>query len=97
MHELSFALSDNFVIAVCRIKMSEVKSDGRSNGSGYSQKRKKNYYVQRAHKRGRYVLEPGLKGFLITCNNREKEAVAEAYRLLNEYADLLYGPVQVGL
>ena len=36
-----------------------------------------------------------MKGFLITCNNREKEAVKEAYNLLNEYADKLYGPEQV--
>lgn len=38
------------------------------------------------------VLEPGMKGILITCNNNEKQCVREAYNLLNEYADNLYGP-----
>ena len=38
-------------------------------------------------------LEPGLKGFLITCNDKkEAPTVSEAYTLLNEYADRLYGP-----
>ena len=66
--------------------MSESKKQG--------QKRKKSYYVQCSHKKGAsrlQALEPGMRGFLITCNNREKEAVREAYNLLNEYADQLYG------
>lgn len=29
-------------------------------------------------------------GFLLTCNNREKECVRESYNLLNEYIDKLY-------
>ena len=38
-----------------------------------------------------HVLEPGLKGFIVTCNDREREAVKETYNILNEYADKLYG------
>ncbi|XP_053515485.1 THUMP domain-containing protein 1 [Artibeus jamaicensis] len=37
-------------------------------------------------------LEPGLKGILITCNMKERKCVEEAYILLNEYGDDLYGP-----
>lgn len=33
------------------------------------------------------ILEPGIKGFLATCNFREKDCVRECYNLLNEYND----------
>ncbi|KAF8774181.1 THUMP domain-containing protein 1 [Argiope bruennichi] len=53
-------------------------------------KNKKKYFQSnKKHKTG--VLEAGLKGFLITCNN-EHMCVKEAYNLLNEFADDLYGP-----
>ena len=66
-----------------------------SENNKHGQKRKKSYYVQCSNKKGNtrlHALEPGMRGFLITCNNREKEAVREAYNLLNEYADQLCGP-----
>lgn len=31
-------------------------------------------------------LEPGFRGFMITCNFREKDCVRESYTILNEYA-----------
>lgn len=37
-------------------------------------------------------MEPGQIGFIITCNFREKDAIREAYNILNSYADELYGP-----
>uniref|UniRef100_A0A8I5T0X1 THUMPD1 n=1 Tax=Pongo abelii TaxID=9601 RepID=A0A8I5T0X1_PONAB len=37
-------------------------------------------------------LEPGLRGFLITCNMNQLKCVEEAYTLLNEYGDDMYGP-----
>lgn len=37
-------------------------------------------------------LEPGLQGILITCNMNERKCVEEAYSLLNEYGDDLFGP-----
>ncbi|KAM7335282.1 hypothetical protein ACRRTK_005759 [Alexandromys fortis] len=37
-------------------------------------------------------LEPGLQGILITCNMNERKCVEEAYSLLNEYGDDMYGP-----
>ena len=63
-----------------------------------SEKRKarKQAYFKAVKKTRKYeagrVLKEGMTGFLITCNNREKEAVREAYNLLNEYADILHGP-----
>ena len=56
-------------------------------------KRNKAYYVASAKKR-RWAscLDAGMKGFLVTCNNQEKQCVRESYNLLNEYADKLYGP-----
>ncbi|GBL98760.1 THUMP domain-containing protein 1 [Araneus ventricosus] len=53
-------------------------------------KNKKKYFQSnKKHRSG--VLEAGLKGFLITCNH-EHQCVKEAYNLLNEFADDLYGP-----
>lgn len=43
---------------------------------------------------GRRQLEPGLQGVLITCNMNERKCVEEAYSLLGEYGDDLYGPEQ---
>ncbi|XP_003790906.3 THUMP domain-containing protein 1 [Otolemur garnettii] len=37
-------------------------------------------------------LEPGVQGILITCNMNERKCVEEAYSLLNEYGDDMYGP-----
>ncbi|KAM7009370.1 THUMP domain-containing protein 1 [Tautogolabrus adspersus] len=37
-------------------------------------------------------LEVGMEGILITCNMNERKCTAEAFNLLNEYADQLYGP-----
>ena len=34
-------------------------------------------------------------GFLLTCNNRERETVREGYNLLNEFADKCLGPEKV--
>lgn len=50
----------------------------------------KNYYVHKSHKK---YMEPGQIGFLATCNFREKDAIREAYNILNSYADELYGAI----
>ena len=60
-----------------------------------AKKRKKNYYLQSSKKKKLNDLDVGMKGFLLTCNNKEKGTVREAYNILNEYADNLYGTVQV--
>ncbi|XP_022313473.2 THUMP domain-containing protein 1-like [Crassostrea virginica] len=57
-------------------------------------KRPKSYYIKCANKKPKkdvWKLEPGIKGFLVSCNNNERGAVRDAYNLLNEYADKLYG------
>ncbi|KAJ7305835.1 hypothetical protein JRQ81_010201 [Phrynocephalus forsythii] len=39
-------------------------------------------------------LDLGMSGILITCNMNERKCVAEAYSLLGEYGERLYGPEQ---
>lgn len=56
-------------------------------------KYKANYYRNKNAKHPqRDLLEPGSKGFLCSCNNKEKECIREAYNLLNLYADALEKP-----
>lgn len=64
---------------------------------GGGKKRSKAYYVKCAKQKKfkRNVLDVDMKGFLVTCNSHEDQAVRECYNLLNEYADKLYGPEQV--
>ncbi|XP_023169822.2 THUMP domain-containing protein 1 homolog [Drosophila hydei] len=52
-------------------------------------KHSKKKYFQQSKKQ---VLQPGQRGFLVTCNMNEKACVRECYNLLNHYADQLYGP-----
>ncbi|XP_074137072.1 THUMP domain-containing protein 1 [Sminthopsis crassicaudata] len=65
--------------------------------AGGVKRRGKAQYVQAKRARrggggGPRQLEPGLQGILITCNMNERKCVEEAYSLLNEYGDDLYGP-----
>ena len=59
-------------------------------------KAKRQQYLNAVKKSKKYangmVLKEDMKGFLLTCNNREKETVREGYNLLNEYADKIFGP-----
>nr|CAG4642144.1 EOG090X0GPG [Eurycercus lamellatus] len=64
-----------------------------SEDAGNKRKAKdKAFYIKSAKqaKRSAGELGPGMKGFLCT-SNREKDSVREAYNLLNEYADIIYG------
>ena len=54
-------------------------------------KAKGKWHHQHAKKR-KYILCPDLKGFLLFCNSKEKETIREAYVLLNQFADRMYGP-----
>jgi len=58
---------------------------------GGKRKNKKQYYIANKKAKRQSVLQEGMRGFLLTCNNREKEAVREAYNLLNEYREKLFG------
>ncbi|KAF2880517.1 hypothetical protein ILUMI_25654 [Ignelater luminosus] len=60
-----------------------------SSNSSYKRRQQ---YTPPGPKRRRYILEPGLKGFICSCNFKEKECIREAYNILNEYGDLVYGP-----
>lgn len=70
--------------------MSAVTNDSRKRG-------KKRYGGGHHNKRwkGSRELEVGMQGILITCNMNERKCTAEAFNLLNEYADKLYGPEKV--
>ncbi|KAM8772669.1 THUMP domain-containing protein 1 [Acanthopagrus schlegelii] len=59
-----------------------------------SRKRSKKRYGAGHNKRwkGSRELEVGMQGILITCNMNERKCTAEAFNLLNEYADQLFGP-----
>lgn len=68
--------------------------------SGGGKRKGKAQYVQAKRARrcdggGPRQLEPGLQGILITCNMNERKCVEEAYSLLNEYGDDLFGPEKV--
>ncbi|KAK4302656.1 hypothetical protein Pmani_025271 [Petrolisthes manimaculis] len=65
---------------------------------GKNNKRQKSYYINTAKRykgQNNNVLRSGLKGFLCTCNFHERDCVREAYNLLNQFADRLYGPEQL--
>uniref|UniRef100_UPI0037E84133 THUMP domain-containing protein 1 n=1 Tax=Semicossyphus pulcher TaxID=241346 RepID=UPI0037E84133 len=65
-----------------------------SAASNETRKRsKKRYGGGQPNKRWKgSFLEVGMEGILITCNMNERKCTAEAFNLLNEYADKLYGP-----
>lgn len=48
---------------------------GRGGYNNWNNKKFKNY------------LQPGMKGFLCTCNTREKDCIRESQNILDEYAD----------
>lgn len=50
------------------------------------QKRKwNNYYSKDQRKKKQAYIESGMKGFLCTCNFREKECIKDAYKLLEKF------------
>ncbi|XP_072767432.1 THUMP domain-containing protein 1 homolog [Anoplolepis gracilipes] len=55
-----------------------------------TRKRKNNYVVGHRNnykRRKQLVLEPGMTGFLCTCNFHEKGCITDAYKLLNLFSD----------
>ena len=57
---------------------------------GQKRKKDKKYYVNQAKKAklAQHQIVPDLRGFLLFCNHREKEAIREGYNILNEFADI---------
>lgn len=74
-------------------------SPGQQPQRGGKRKGKAQYVQAKRARRGDGAgprqLEPGLQGILITCNMNERKCVEEAYSLLSEYGDDLYGPEKV--
>lgn len=69
-----------------------------SAGASDAKKRSKKRYGAGHHSKrwkGSRELEVGMQGILITCNMNERKCTAEAFNLLNEYAEKLYGPEKV--
>lgn len=62
--------------------------------SNLKTKQKRSYFKQAQRNSKQHALEPDLKGFLCSCNNREKECIREAYNLLNRYANVLFEKTQ---
>ncbi|XP_055685833.1 THUMP domain-containing protein 1 homolog [Lutzomyia longipalpis] len=48
---------------------------------------KNNYKNEEMKHRKLSFLEPGMKGFMATCNFREKDCIRECYNILNQYMD----------
>ncbi|GAB1604683.1 THUMP domain-containing protein 1-like [Argonauta hians] len=67
---------------------------GNENEKKAGGKRSRSYYKKCMHKKRKKwnSMDIGMRGFLVTCNQNESQAVKEMYNLLNEYADRLYGP-----
>ncbi|XP_072514055.1 THUMP domain-containing protein 1 [Salminus brasiliensis] len=62
-----------------------------------SRKRSWRVHAQGAKRpRQERVLCAGMQGVLITCNMNAQRCTAEAYSLLGEYGERLYGPEQLG-
>lgn len=68
-----------------------------AEASDAKKRSKKRYGAGHQSKRwkGSRELEVGMQGILITCNMNERKCTAEAFNLLNEYAEKLYGPEKV--
>lgn len=53
-----------------------------------ARKRNKYFANQKYHKKRKlFTIEPGMRGFLCTCNFNEKGCITDAYKLLNQFAD----------
>ncbi|XP_077173185.1 THUMP domain-containing protein 1 [Paroedura picta] len=86
--------------AACRGAVAMAAPEAAGSGSGSRKRRPKAQFVsaaaaaKRARPGGARQLEAGMRGILITCNMNERKCVAEAYSLLGEYGEQLYGPEQ---
>ncbi|CAG9854120.1 unnamed protein product [Phyllotreta striolata] len=69
---------------------SPVKSMGSSPPKNTSEPNLNKFHNRLLDKLKKSLRKVNLKGFLCSCNNREKDCIREAYNLLNKYADKLY-------
>lgn len=61
-----------------------------------NKRKSRNYYNQGNYQKRskQFNIDIGMSGFLCTCNFREKECVRDAYKLLNEYDEIVNSPEQ---
>uniref|UniRef100_A0A2M4CIS3 THUMP domain-containing protein n=1 Tax=Anopheles darlingi TaxID=43151 RepID=A0A2M4CIS3_ANODA len=69
-----------------KMRMDSAAGKG-NNGQRKGKPGKRNFY----NKSTARFMQPGQRGFLVTCNGRLHDCIRDSYRILNEYADLLYG------
>ena len=78
------------------MKRKNNKSNSNSSSNNNNHKKSKSNNVNNDNKEKQYnkrnpLLLAGSKGFLFTCDTmRQREAVREAYNLLDEYIEMLY-------
>uniref|UniRef100_A0A182NHC4 THUMP domain-containing protein n=1 Tax=Anopheles dirus TaxID=7168 RepID=A0A182NHC4_9DIPT len=81
----------------------KIKLDHSGKGGEHKGKQgkagKRNYYAKAGDNgegaRERF-MKPGHRGFLVTCNGHVRDCVRDSYRILNAFADDLYGPADQG-
>ncbi|XP_058054882.1 THUMP domain-containing protein 1 homolog [Anopheles bellator] len=69
-----------------------IKLNTPGKGNGHNRQKKGNFAKRNFYARNDRFMQPGQRGFLVTCNGRVHDCTRDSYRILNEYADLLYGP-----
>uniref|UniRef100_A0A182QPR4 THUMP domain-containing protein n=1 Tax=Anopheles farauti TaxID=69004 RepID=A0A182QPR4_9DIPT len=78
-----------------KIKLDHSGKTGEHKGK-HGKAGKRNYYAkagETADARERF-MKPGHRGFLVTCNGHVRDCVRDSYRILNTFADDLYGPAE---
>ncbi|XP_052894601.1 THUMP domain-containing protein 1 homolog [Anopheles moucheti] len=78
-------------------KKIKLNSSGMDHRNRNRKMGKRNYYAKaNDHGTGDAMrdrnMKPGHRGFLVTCNGHVRDCVRDSYRILNAYADELYGP-----
>jgi len=64
---------------------SKIKVDSPAMESAGNKRKAKNKQWFKGQKRRKFSLGPDLRGFLCFCNHKEKEAIREAYNILNQH------------
>ncbi|XP_053664131.1 THUMP domain-containing protein 1 homolog [Anopheles marshallii] len=77
-------------------KKIKLNSSGMEQRNRFRKMGKRNYYAKaNEHGTGEGMrdrnMKPGHRGFLVTCNGHVRDCVRDSYRILNAYADELYG------
>lgn len=83
-----------------KIKLDSTEKGSQQRKAKHGKAGKRNYYAKLRDDNGTgdgprdRCMKPGHRGILVTCNGHVRDCVRDSYRILNEYADELYGPVE---